>query len=41
MLTPGMRRIQNSNAWFPYDRYGRHDLAVAAIDIREERDAKP
>ena len=25
MLTPSMRRIQNSNAWFPYDRYGRHD----------------
>ena len=25
MLTPANRRIQNSNAWFPYDRCGRHD----------------
>ena len=25
MLTPDNKRIQNSNCWFPYDCYGRHD----------------
>lgn len=25
MLTPGLSWIQNSNAWFPYDRHGRRD----------------
>ena len=37
MLTPGNRRIQNSNAWFPSDHCGRQDRCSCCDRGRERR----
>ena len=38
MPTPGNRRIQNSNASFPYDHYGRQDRC-SRCDLERKRRA--
>lgn len=37
MLTPDNKRIQNSNWWFPYDCYGRHDRYSRCDRRRKKR----